>query len=132
MTEEESKARRSQTEECEPTPGKVLRLWGWTALIENLMETNANGTEDDIVSTELTFVRTKNSLLEICAQELFTSLLVGLKDHLLRSVFGSIFHDVDWGIVIHGLWDCNLRSSFVETLADAFVDADLGTPQVPI
>lgn len=110
----------------EPMPKGAVRFCGWTAVTEYLKGQVKNTEDDGIGSIDVEFVRTRSSLLDTCAHELFTILLAGLKDKLQTSclkhkltINDSKFDRSGFGI--------RLKSPTVAKLVDIFVNADLGS-----
>lgn len=125
MNKEESNDTGGQTS-CALKPREVFRLWGWSTFAEHLMKANAQDRQINAISAKIKFVRTKSSLVDICAQELFTYLLFGLKDALLRSPFLNEFNDAK-PTINHIYRSLRMESSLVTKVVDMFVDSGLGT-----
>ncbi|KXH66051.1 hypothetical protein CSAL01_07560 [Colletotrichum salicis] len=103
MTKEKTKPTTDQKGGCEPLPKEIIRLWGWTALQDQLTRVEkAKDSQSERISVEVSFIQTKSSLVGICAQELFTSLLIGLKNELLWGPLGNDFDDAKSEVVRPG------------------------------
>ncbi|KAK1540738.1 calcium/calmodulin-dependent protein kinase type 1B [Colletotrichum paranaense] len=78
------------------------------------------------MSAEIKFIRTKSSLVDICAQKLLTCLLLGLKDALMRSPCPNEFNNAK-STIDHVYRNWRMGSSLVTKVVDMFVDTGLGT-----
>ncbi|KAF6840554.1 hypothetical protein CMUS01_03913 [Colletotrichum musicola] len=119
-----------------PSPlGRNRRKCGWIPVSDTLRalpgETPTDFAGPEIHATDVkvnigvSLVKSEGSLLDICAQELFTALVIGLKDGLQESGLRNDFEDT-LGVTAEED-HVRLQIPVISTLAKAFEDAGLGT-----